>query len=57
MINSNLRKWTRRESKTKIELKYNFKNIEEFKFDKPSPDDVVMEAQKQSRAFNRMNIT
>lgn len=51
------RKWTRRESKTKIELKYNFKNIEEFKFDKPSPDDVVMEAQKQSRAFNRMNIT
>ena len=43
--------------KPKIELKYTFKNIDIFKFDKPSPDDVVLEAQKQSRAFNRLNIT
>jgi len=51
------RRWSRKVPRTKIELKYSFQNVDPFKFDKPSPDDVVLEAQKQSRAFNRLNIS
>jgi len=51
------RRWSRKVPRTKIGLKYSFQNVDPFKFDKPSPDDVVLEAQKQSRAFNRLNIS
>ena len=42
--------------KKQIDIVHKMHTLEYFKFDKPSPDDVVMQAQKQSRAFQKLNI-
>jgi len=52
------RKWTRRVPRLKMNVfceKYSKSDI--FMFDTPSPDDVVLQAQQQSRAFNKLTIT
>merc|ERR1712012_265069 len=52
------RKWTRRVPRLKTNVfceKYSKSDI--FMFDTPSPDDVVLQAQQQSRAFNKLTIT
>jgi len=51
------RKWTRRVPRLRMKVyceKYS--NAHTFKFDTPSPDDVVLQAQQQSRAFNKLKI-
>lgn len=51
------RKWARKTPvPPKTSLQKIYLNKDRFRFDTPSPDDIVMQAQHQSRAFNRLNI-
>lgn len=51
------RKWARKTPvQPKTSLQEIYLNKDRFRFDTPSPDDIVMQAQHQSRAFNRLNI-
>jgi len=47
------RKWARSDIPTKVIIRLPTNNIPVFQFDQPSPDDVVLKAQSQSKAFNR----
>ena len=52
-----IRKWARKTTVSpKTSLQDKFFKQERFLFDVPSPDDIVIQAQHQSRAFNRLNI-
>eukprot|EP00092_Neocalanus_flemingeri_P026136 GFUD01028326.1.p1 GENE.GFUD01028326.1~~GFUD01028326.1.p1 ORF type:complete len:403 (-),score=90.62 GFUD01028326.1:202-1410(-) len=47
------RKWARTEAYHPIKICLPTNSIPVFQFDEPSPDDIVVKAQSQSRAFNR----
>jgi len=47
------RKWARREVHNPVIISLPTNNITVFQFTEPSPDDIVMKAQSQSKAFNR----
>ena len=47
------RKWARSDPPIKVVIRLPTNNISVFQFDEPSPDEIVLKAQSQSKAFNR----
>lgn len=47
------RKWARSDPPTKVTIRLPTNNIPVFQFGEPSPDEIVLKAQSQSKAFNR----